>query len=74
MREERDFIRWALYKNTLTNGWLVSRLEERGIKTEKTEMSSVLRGQRRGPKAETIITTSVEILKRYESCFAGVTE
>lgn len=67
MREERDRIRLMLYRNTLTNAWLVNRLEERGVITEKTEMSSVLRGVRKGAKAETIIETSLEILDDYES-------
>lgn len=66
MREERDRIRLMLYRNTLTNTWLVNRLEEKGVNTEKTEMSSVLRGVRKGPKAETIIKTSLEILENYE--------
>ena len=67
MREERDRIRLMLYRNTLTNAWLVNRLEERGVITEKTDMSSVLRGVRKGAKAETIIKTSLEILDDYES-------
>lgn len=67
MREERDRIRLMLYRNTLTNAWLVNRLEERGVITEKTEMSSVLRGVRKGAKAETIIKTSLEILDGYEA-------
>lgn len=67
MREERDRIRLMLYRNTLTNAWLVNRLEERGVNTEKTEMSSVLRGVRKGAKAESIIKTSLEILDDYES-------
>lgn len=67
MREERDRIRLMLYRNILTNAWLVNRLEERGVITEKTEMSSVLRGVRKGAKAETIIKTSLEILDDYES-------
>ena len=67
MRNERDRIRLMLYRNTLTNAWLVNRLEERGIVTEKTEMSSVLRGVRKGTKAENMIRTSLEILDEYES-------
>lgn len=69
MRDERDRIRLMLYRNTLTNAWLVNRLEEKGINTEKTEMSSVLRGVRKGAKAESIINTSLEILEYYEKCF-----
>lgn len=67
MREERDRIRLMLFRNTLTNAWLINRLEERGIITEKTEMSSVLRGTRKGAKAESIIKTSLGILDDYES-------
>ena len=73
MREERDRIRMMLYRNTLTNAWLVNRLEEKGINTEKTEMSSVLRGVRKGAKAESIINTSIEILENYENLM-GVSE
>lgn len=73
LREERDRIRLMLYRNTLTNAWLVNRLEEKGINTEKTEMSSVLRGVRKGAKAESIINTSIEILENYESLM-GVSE
>jgi hypothetical protein len=73
LREERDRIRMMLYRNTLTNAWLVNRLEEKGINTEKTEMSSVLRGVRKGAKAESIIKSSIEILENYESLM-GVEE
>ena len=73
LREERDRIRMMLYRNTLTNAWLVNRLEEKGINTEKTEMSSVLRGVRKGAKAESIINSSIEILENYESLM-GVSE
>lgn len=71
MREERDRIRMMLYRNTLTNAWLINRLEEKGVITEKTVMSAVLRGTRKGKKAESIITTSLEILEYYEKCFTG---
>ena len=67
MREERDEIRLMLYRNTLTNSWLINRLAERGVETEKTELSSALRGVRKGAKVEKIIKESLEILKFYES-------
>ncbi len=73
MRDERDRIRMMLYRNTLTNAWLVNRLEKKGINTEKTEMSSVLRGVRKGAKAESIIKASIEILDFYEKVM-GVSE
>lgn len=66
MREEREKVRTLLDRNTLTNVWLINRLEEHGICTEKTELSSVLRGVRKGAKAENIIKTSLEILEDYE--------
>lgn len=68
VREERDRIRLMLYRNTLTNAWLVNRLEERGVITEKTEMSSVLRGVRKGAKAETIMSKQFE---GYPICVDG---
>jgi len=73
LREERDRIRMMLYRNTLTNTWLINRLEEKGINTEKSELSSVLRGVRKGAKAESIIKASIEILDFYEKAM-GVSE
>lgn len=73
MREEREKIRMMLFRNTLTNAWLINRLEERDIITEKSEMSSVLRGVRKGAKAEKIIMNSIDILERYEMVM-GVNE
>lgn len=69
MREERDRIRLMLYRNSLTNTWLINRLEDNGVKTDKTEMSSVLRGTRSGAKAELIINKSLDILNYYEKHF-----
>ena len=69
MREERDLIRLMLYRNSLSNTWLINRLAERNISTEKTEFSSVLRGMRKGVKAESIILESIKILEYYEKCF-----
>lgn len=67
MREKRESIRLMLLRNTLTHTWLINRLEERGIVTEKSELSSALRGVRKGPKVEHIVKTSIDILKDYES-------
>ena len=69
LREERDRIRLMLYRNSLTNTWLINRLEDNGVKTDKTEMSSVLRGTRSGAKAELIINKSLDILNYYEKHF-----
>lgn len=66
MQESREYVRMALCKNELTQVWLIRQLEKKGVITDKTEMCSVLKGTRRGDKAETIISTAVKILKDYE--------
>lgn len=58
-------IRVALAACGRTQVWLIEELRLRGILTDKTEMSSVLSGTRIGPKADRILTTSVEILGEY---------
>lgn len=63
--EEGRKIRVALTENGLTQVWLIGKLRNRGIITDKTEMSSVLRGTRHGYKADMMLKTSVEILKEY---------
>lgn len=65
--QERDRIRVALFENSLSQVWLINRLEEHGITTDKTELSSALSGTRRGAKIDKIIKTSTEILNDYEA-------
>ena len=65
--KERDKIRVALLTNSLSQVWLINRLEERGISTDKAELSSALSGTRKGAKIDNIIKTSREILDEYES-------
>lgn len=67
MREERELIMMKMQKHALSYVWLINRLERQGILTEKSEMSSVVRGTRRGPKAEQIIKTALKILGEYEA-------
>jgi hypothetical protein len=64
--ELRKSIRERLIKNTLSQVWLINRLEDEGLQTEKTELCSVLSGTRKGAKAETILQVSDAILTRYE--------
>lgn len=64
--EERNSIRVRLKQHNLTFTWLINQLSMRGIVTDKTEMSSVVAGTRKGDKADTIIQTSIEILDDYE--------
>lgn len=66
MIEVGQKIRILLYMNGLTQVWLIGQLRERGIVTDKTEMSSVLKGTRVGKKANLILQTSIEILKEYQ--------
>lgn len=65
--KERDKIRVALFENSLSQVWLINRLEERGVITDKTELSSALSGTRHGAKVDKIIATSADILEEYES-------
>ena len=59
-------IKVSLAKACLTQGWLIGELEKWGISTNKTEMSSVLAGTRKGPKADTILQLSEKIIKAHE--------
>ena len=52
--------------------WLINRLADAGVNTDKTEFSSVINGTRVGPKAKTIITTSLSILEVYEKAMNQV--
>lgn len=65
MLQERDRIRVLLLENSLSQVWLINRLEERGIQTDKSELSSALSGSRKGKKVNTIIQASLEILDDY---------
>lgn len=64
--EELDSIRERIRKHRLSFVWLISQLSLRGIKTDKTEVSSIFAGTRRGAKADKIIRCSNEILNEYE--------
>ncbi len=67
-------VRALLQKHHLTNVWLINRLEEQGVITDKAELSSALSGTRRGNKVDRILVTSLEILDKYEKCFVGATD
>jgi hypothetical protein len=59
----------CLKRHNLTYLWLISQLKSKGLVTDKTEMSSVMGGVRKGAKAERIVKESVEVLKEYEQRF-----
>lgn len=56
------YIRTVLFDNRLPQKWLISKLEQNGISTDKTELSSVLAERRKGPKAKRILAVSWQIL------------
>lgn len=68
--ELADEIRDRVARNALTYVWLIKRLSDHGLFTDKYEMSSVLSGVRGGPKADCILTESISVLDEYEE---GVT-
>ena len=71
--EERDSIRERVTKNRLSFKWLIFQLSKRGIETDKSEISSIFAGTRKGQKADTIIKTTSEILTEYENVFVHET-
>lgn len=70
MKNERDMIRFKLLQNSLTQTWLINRLELYGVATDKSELSSALSGTRKGAKVEKIIQNSLDILTEYEEKMA----
>ena len=52
---------------TLTYAWLIHRLSDEGLLTDKFEMSATLSGTRIGPKADEILRRSLDILNEYEA-------
>ena len=66
---ESDNIRMRVASNQLTFTWLINRMRYRGVDTDKSELSAVLAGTRKGAKADSIIQCAGEILDYYERCF-----
>lgn len=61
-----NLIKLKLRANKLTQKWLMAQLADKGVVTDKTELSSVLNRHRYGKKAEIIVAESLLILERYE--------
>lgn len=55
-------IKVELAKRGRTQVWLINELAARGLITDKSELSSVLAGARRGLKADLIINKAREVL------------
>ena len=61
-----------LRDNNLTFVWLIAVLNRYGIHTDKSEMSSAVRGTISGDKAKIIIDKSNLILDKYEDFISSV--
>lgn len=68
--EELNSIRNRILDNRLSYKWLIFQLENRGIITDKSEISSIIAGTRKGKKADLIIQSTNDILNEYESKFS----
>jgi len=65
-----DKIKSRVDKYNLTYVWLINELSRtKDIETDKTEMSSVINGTRKGAKADAIIKCSNEVLDDYEQSY-----
>ena len=64
--DELNNIRNRLKKQRLSFTWLICQLRERGIVTDKTEVSSIFAGTRKGTKVDAIIKMSNIIMSDYE--------
>lgn len=65
-KEMCEQIRKRIADNNLTFVWLIGRLAEKGILTDKFEMSSMLAGTRIGAKPDEMLQVSIDILDQYE--------
>lgn len=64
--DELDYIRDRLKHHKLSFVWLINQLKQKGIVTDKTEVSSIFAGTRTGAKADSIVQESKTILADYE--------
>ncbi len=72
--DKLDEIRGRLKKQRLSFVWLICQLKQRGIITDKTEVSSIFAGTRKGAKADAIVKVSNIILNDYEKGKVSVHE
>ena len=64
--EEGVNIRVELIKRARTQKWLIDELAKTGVETDKTELSKVLSGKRKGKKADMILRGSKNILRGFK--------
>ena len=60
-----------LWEYDLKYSWLRLELKKQGIDVDKSSMYEIMSGRRCGEKAELVINSSLEILKKYETLFAN---
>lgn len=65
-RELTEKVKGGVKRNSLTYTWLISQLADKGLLTDKYEMSATVAGTRLGAKADEILRLSVDILAEYE--------
>lgn len=63
---ERKPLKERISENNLTFVWLIGMLKKIGINTDKSEMSSAVRGTVSGKKPEMIVEASHWVLDQYE--------
>lgn len=72
MQEQRERVRVMLCRHHLSQSWLMNELEKRGISVDKSSLSDILSGRRKGgSKTERIINGALTILEKYGKCYAG---
>lgn len=67
--DELNAIRDRIRNHRLSFVWLIYQLDRYGITTDKTEVSSIFAGSRKGTKVDLIIQTTSVILDEYEKSF-----
>lgn len=63
---DRKNLRIRLAEQNLTFVWLINMLKARGMKLDKSEMSSAVNGTISGNKADAIIKNSHFVMDEYE--------
>lgn len=70
--EDRKSLHDRLREDNLSFVWLITTLDRIGIHTDKSEMSSAVRGTISGEKAKVIVDKSHAILDEYENFIRSV--
>ena len=70
--ENRKSLHDRLRENNLSFVWLIATLDRVGVHTDKSEMSSAVRGTISGEKANTIVEKSHVVLDKYENFIRSV--